>query len=483
MRTAFLATVGLAAGALASLTALPAGAQTAFTLDDPFLVVDGERVTWASPPRSGALDGPLLLAVPGLADYSISDGPVPGARRAGEFDGRRLTFSVDGVSIRMVSQSPILGDGRRPAYVRTRQSRTTARGPAQLRSQDAPASVPAIRETPRDERVQADLRRLAAERDRLREERERTLQERRALAAEMERARRESDAVASRANENARREARRLREEVARLRQEVAARDATIERLTAERDDRSEQMDYLRLQVRALSAALATTEAERDQALQERDDAPTNRSAVAALQAELDETRAERDRLAALTAAQRPDTDRLNALTRRLTEAERTVERLTAERDAIEAQLEASERARLGLEAERARREDEQTIAEPDPRRTEREPADGPPARISFPSFDFGRLLNPAEVERQVEAATLPPRAVASGLRGEVLVLLQTDATGRVIQTAVPRPIGGGLDALAEDLVRTMQFRPPRVRGLPTGLRSQVLVRFNGADA
>ena len=59
-----------------------------------------------------------------------------------------------------------------------------------------------------------------------------------------------------------------------------------------------------------------------------------------------------------------------------------------------------------------------------------------------------------------------------------MLVLFETDTTGRVVRSAVPAPLGGGLDALAEDLVRSMRFEPPRVDGEPAPLRSQVLVRF-----
>jgi TonB family protein len=65
-----------------------------------------------------------------------------------------------------------------------------------------------------------------------------------------------------------------------------------------------------------------------------------------------------------------------------------------------------------------------------------------------------------------------------AGAGGDVLVLFQTDASGRVIRTAVPLPVGGGLDAVAEEIVREMRFVPPVVDGQPTGLRSQVVVRF-----
>ena len=39
-------------------------------------------------------------------------------------------------------------------------------------------------------------------------------------------------------------------------------------------------------------------------------------------------------------------------------------------------------------------------------------------------------------------------------------------------------PTASGIDALAEDVVRSMRFRPVRANGQPTSLRSQVVVRF-----
>ena len=105
-------------------------------------------------------------------------------------------------------------------------------------------------------------------------------------------------------------------------------------------------------------------------------------------------------------------------------------------------------------------------------------PASGT-AVASFPGFDFSRLANPDLVRRRVDEAEYPDWAAQGGIEGDVLVLFQTDASGRVIRAAVATPIGGGLDALAENLVRDMVFVAPVVNGLATGLRSQVLVRFS----
>ena len=108
--------------------------------------------------------------------------------------------------------------------------------------------------------------------------------------------------------------------------------------------------------------------------------------------------------------------------------------------------------------------------------RTPIPPQDG--AVVTLPDFDFGRLQNPDVVQRRLSEAEYPHWATVGRVEGDVLVLFQADATGRVTRTAVPSPLGGGLDALAEDLVREMRFVPPVVNGQPAGLRSQVLVRF-----
>ena len=100
------------------------------------------------------------------------------------------------------------------------------------------------------------------------------------------------------------------------------------------------------------------------------------------------------------------------------------------------------------------------------------------PRGVSLPSFDPGRLRNAEAIRRRLDETPLPASAVDARIEGDVLVLLETDRDGRVIRTAVPSPIGGGLDGLAEALVREMVFVPPTVGGRPTGLRSQVTVRF-----
>ena len=69
-------------------------------------------------------------------------------------------------------------------------------------------------------------------------------------------------------------------------------------------------------------------------------------------------------------------------------------------------------------------------------------------------------------------------QALLTRAQGDVLVLFVTDTDGRVAEATVAEPLGSGLDALAERIVRTMRFVPPTVNGVPTVFRSQVTVSF-----
>lgn len=576
MRTLSLPTAALAVGFAVCIAAPLASAQTAFVLDDPVLVADGRRVPVEGAPLRQDRFERLVLDVPSVGRYTIADAPFAGARRAGDFDGNALVFAADGVSVRLRSRGPILSTSRRPAYVLAapsarrlgsaqvglgdamgpvasretsrREARTTPRGPARREIRESPeplrdevarlraevGRLAAEREAAARQRdgsrrtLQADLDRVQAERDALRAERDRALAERRDLAAEMERTRREAETARERdartMNARERAEAQRLGADLDRLRREVVARDEAIATLTAERDDRSEQIARLDAEVQRLATALDAAHQERDAALQQADlamreaaeavarlDLPRSdnsetaglRAEVERLAADLARTRDERDRLAALTTVQTPDLDaREGEMDRLMAELEQARTELAA----MAAQLEASEAARLALEAEvaahqnagpataAAQAERETLVRERDRLRAEVQtltaevarlrnggstpPRSAPPAQsgntlLLLPGFDFGRLQNPDEVRRRLDATLLP-----AGARGEVLVLFQTDDTGKVIRTAVARPVGGGLDGIAEQLVRAMHFFPAEVDGQPTGLRSQVVIRF-----
>lgn len=555
MRTLSFPTAALAVALAVCLAAPRVDAQTAFVLDDPILVADGQRVAVEGAPLRQERFGTLVLAVPGLGTYTIADEPFEGARRAGEFDGSGLVFAAGGVSLRLRSRGPILSEARRPAFVRSEPGRLQT-GAAQVRlggdrSRPAPTEHIARGPAPRDrdaaaeplrtevQRLRAELARLAAEReqaarqrdgarrilradldrvtaerDALRAERDRAVRERAGLAEAMERARRDAETARDRSaarsamSQREREEALRLGRELDRLRREVIARDEAITVLTAERDDRAGQIARLSAEVQRLTSELADTRRQRDEAVRDRDEALARaaapdeavtalRAETARLTAQLAEARAERDRLAQLTTVQTPE------LQSREAEMDRMSQQLAAARAQIAeltAALEESEAERLSLQsaldtrrdtatdADALRRERDRLRSEVDALAREvdrlRSPAPTaaaplPPtsaARIELPGFDFGRLHNPDAVREAIDAAAIS--ASAADASGDVLVLFQTDDTGQVIRTAVPRPVGGGLDALAERIVRGMAFEPARVDGIATGLRSQVLVRF-----
>ena len=199
---------------------------------------------------------------------------------------------------------------------------------------------------------------------------------------------------------------------------------------------------------------------------------------------QLETLRAERDDLRASLA--RSESERDNALLRLVAlreEVERlrfemsglgpSEQQLRQERDALREEV-ALLRASLAALGTPAAQPPETTMRRPP---EEMSPVTSS-ARLSLPGFDLARLRNADQIQARLQSEAYPAWAQASAIGGEVLVLFQTDASGAVVRTAVPRPIGGGLDALAEEIVRSMQFIPARADGQPTGLRSQVVVRF-----
>lgn len=565
MRICFSFPAVLTAGLLACLAAPAASAQPSFALQDPVLVADGRTVPVEGAPLAQERFGALVLAVPGVATYTVSDRPFEGSRLAGQFENDGLYFAAEGVSVRLLSDVPILGPERRGAYVRTsraagpggsarvalavparseaRRTQTTpqsARGRApsadperqtelraevarlrQQLSQLAAEREQAVREGDRDRQaLQTSLDRVTAERDALRAERDRALAERSALGTEMERVRRDAERATERGRAA---EATRHRQALDRIRAEVVSRDETIALLTEERDERGTQVARLTTELERVHGLLTQTRAERDAARADlatlRERAAPEAAESSRLRVEMDrlgealaQTRAERDRLAELTSVQAPELasgeaeidrlqtelatvrQRLSDSIARQSETEEAMASLQAEtaglreeRDALRASGEAdtsleAERDRLvqriqALEAEvtRLRREARAPEASapvpPSPQLPPR-PASG--AVVSFPDFDTDRLTNLGEITDRIARLDMGSQAQA----GEVLVLFQTDTEGRVIRTAVARRIGNGLDEVAESLVQSMRFSPPTVDGQPTGLRSQVRVRF-----
>ncbi|MDX1420060.1 MAG: TonB family protein [Rubricoccaceae bacterium] len=369
------------------LAAPPAQAQERFRLVSPTLLVGTRSLEVVGGPLEQDPFGHLVLTVPGVGRYVVSDRPFEGARRAGQFSGETLAFTVEGQSLRLRASAPLLSSPDPVyAYVR-REPAGDAVGPAVVSLSGARASVAdAPASPPEDRRARAVEERLQddAERDRLR------------------------------------RDAARLREEVSRLEREVARLRAPAPRTGSG----PETASHLRARVEAAEAA---------------------RNALVAQVAAL---RAERDDLAERVRALEAERDDLRATRAHL---ERDQALLAAERDALHREAEA-------LRADLLLRE-------------------GAPA-VTLPGFDWSRLRNADAVSTLLQSLDVPRTALPDGAGGDALVLFATDGTGRVTEAAVAEPLGRGLDALAERVVRAMAFVPPVVDGTETGFRSQVVVRF-----
>ncbi|GAB5534254.1 MAG: hypothetical protein Rubg2KO_05030 [Rubricoccaceae bacterium] len=338
---------------LALLLIGSAQAQTRLELTDPLLLIDGQRARVAGAPLITSDFGLLEMEIPGWGLLMVSDAPFEGARRAGDFDQARLVLVVDGRSIRLRSQMPLLETaGPVPAFARLDEHpMTPSDGPVTLNLRRAQIALPQS-ESPRVERP----------------------------------------------------------------------RDTTNELVR--------QLEVLRTERDQLRQTLAQTQHERDDALLR----------LSALRDEVDRLQLE------MSGGHQPENG------------------LRAERDALREEV---TRLRASLEA----------VGTP-PALPPPGDVSGPPARLSLPGFDVSRLSNRDQMEARLQTTPYPEWAAYNRIGGDVLVLFQTDATGAVVRTAVPRPIGGGLDALAEEIVRTMRFVPVRSDGQPTRLRSQVVVRF-----
>jgi len=348
---------------LALLLVGSAQAQARFELTDPLLLIDGQRTRAEGAPLSTSSFDTLELEIPGWGLLWVSNAPFDGARRAGDFDRTRLVLVVDGRSVRLRSETPLLNaDGPVPAFARLDENPLTpTEGPVNLRLLPAsPGSeqLPPIPEPPR-----------------------------------------------------------------------AAPQRAPV---ASQYDELTRQLEALRAERDALRRALALTR-------QERDDA--------------------RLRLAMLL----EDVARLRL---EVSGSHQPVEQLQAERDALRDEV---LRLRESLEAVGM------PPALPFP---ENVPISESSARFSLPGFDLTRLRNRDQIEARLQTTPYPEWAEYNGIGGDVLVLFQTDTNGAVVRTAVPRPIGAGLDALAEEFVRAMRFMPVRADGQPTRLRSQVVVRF-----
>ncbi len=376
------------------------------------------------------------------------------------------------------------------------------------------------------DRLAAEQDRLATERDQLSAALARTQGERDRLAGEFGALRQRAEDAEARAAQSSRAVSGRadLQAEVGRLRGELQQRDQALALLRAEQANRQDRMPAVEGALadaqRRLAEAVAERDrayADRDRAYTQRDDALLARDAAASqadgLRAERDQLRAEADRLR--TARVQPDarTGSLDAeraalaRDRALLDADRAslaseraafdalraaqpqtadlgdradlLDRLAAAQQEREALV--AERDRLAMELQSMRRDRPVApapLARPEPQ-TVRTPSRASDGAVAFlRDFDFGRLANPDVIRRRLDEAEYPRWATVGRIEGDVLVLYEIDSTGRVVRTAVPSPIGGGLDGLAEEIVREMRFAPPASGTPATDLRSQVVVRF-----
>jgi TonB family protein len=463
----------LAVAALAAASA--AMAQPTLRLVDPILIVGTERLAAAGvtidQPRFRYLD----IEVPGTGRYVVSDRPFTGARRAGDFDGENLAFTVDGRSVRVVSTQPILSaTALHPAYARffpAQGSQLGRRGRREVRfyassesvsvaggarvagAQGVRASGRGVSDDPNAQALAERNARLAAmdaQRDRLEADLARARAERNAAAAER---RLQSDARPAdpsgrpggwNTEHAARHEA--LTAELARV---TAERDALRARvLAAEAGSHAATPDEVTL----LRAQLARAEAARVEALRSRDSLLTARSHAGGNDPLAAENARAADRAAAEVVALRTELD--------LMEAE--LERVRAERDAIRAG------ARTAAPLDLADRRQGPGFDEP-----------GGRLAISLPDFDYGRLQNVDEIRTAMAETLMRPDALEGHSTGEVLVMFVTDTTGQVTRTEIARGTTPMVDEAAERIVARMRIVPPRVDGRPAVLRSQVLVRFS----
>ena len=457
---------------LAALVAAPLAAQTSLRLVDPILSVDGRLTETAGAPVVQDPFDTLTISVPGQAVYTVSQRPFAGARRAGQFDGRGLYFAAQGRSVRLVSREPILSlDGPVPAYVavapsgvpRGRARLAVAEGVGGRGAEPTPAQPAARGPRPPDGPAARDETREGSEIRRLRSQLDRAHADRQRLAAERDRLARERDrALAARDRALAARDAAYAQRDAATV--ALGAAQSSSDSLRAEHDALRVEVAGLRDRP-AQPAGRPGLDAEwaalrRDRALLDAD--------RAALAAERDafETARTREPGDAWTLAER------QSLLDRIADAQAQREALAAERDAL---ADDCDRLTRQLGEARARTAAAAKATAPEPVTIRTQPADQGGAVAFLPGFDFARLQNPDVVRRRLDEASYPRWAAVGRIEGDVLVLFQTDRTGRVVRTAVPAPIGGGLDGLAEGIVREMRFRPTTAG---EALRSQLIVRF-----
>ncbi len=497
-----------------------AAAAGEFDGDGLFFAIDGTsvRLRSAGPILDGQASVPAFVrfdALPGatprtpatgLARASVSDTPGGTPRSSADIAGRATPPRGPASVARPAPDARAEADALRQTLGRVTAERAALEAErdrlrAQRAAQPGGTAEALAQATARSESLTADAERLRAERDQIAAARDRAEDERTRLAGQLDDARVRADAARGTSAQAV------AAGDLDRLRADIVARDQTLAALRIESDDRSIRLAETDAALGQVQRALVAMTAERDAALTARDAALTERDAArrdrdartqgastpdltaerAALATERADLDAARARLAAdraaLAAAPAGDPSGL------LAERQRLLEQITAtqsDRDALRLQIASLQSDRERLAGDVARLSSDLAteraisaalrVGAPTPAAAATSRPSAPVA--SFPDFDFSRLANPDAVRRRVDEAEYPRWAAEGRITGDVLVLFATDASGRVVRTAVATPVGGGLDGLAESLVRDMQFVPPVVDGIPTGLRSQVLVRF-----
>ncbi|NNF58221.1 MAG: hypothetical protein HKN04_08255 [Rhodothermaceae bacterium] len=483
-----------------------AAAQTALHLTAPTLLVDGTPRTVDGAPLHQEPFSYVELTIPEHGTYFIAPRSFSGARRAGQFVGRTLAFTVDGRSVRLQSGTSLLGtDEPVFAYIRldpSGASRTA--GPARLTGPTSSVSTASNR--PRtSQQTAASSGATQAEAGRMQTDPRTQAAANGQLAAETEHLRRRAVELGMQHEA--------LQDERQQLVQTVTMLEASIAQTTTERDQ-------LRQEAEARRAALAQASAGRTAASEEvaalansrstlQTDATALQADIAVLAAEVQRLRRERTRLGAERddLAARPDRARTTRpalptdparLRARLEIAEQerddyavTIAGLRRDNVALQARFDslADELRALGDAHVRLQDDRDQLVRERDVLHQEAEqlrsallggqgipaaplPSTEPQRGISLPGFDLRRLQNEDAIRTRLTNATrlnLP--------EGDVLVLFVTDPTGRVVETAVAETVHPDLMAFATTLVRAMMFVPSQMEGAPVPLRSQVTLR------
>jgi predicted nucleic acid-binding Zn-ribbon protein len=495
-----------------------AQAQPAFRLTSPTLFVDRIPMEVDGAALPDASVERLALAVPGHGTYLIAAEPFAGARRVGQFTEETLAFTVEGQTVWLVNDYPMLDtEAPVPAFVRfVPASDAQAAGPARLvipayESVALPAQAFAAR--PHEpEASSTETAALNAEIETLQRRRGQILPEDEALEAERHRLAQEiAQLEISRASATSQRrllaEARdRLREELDALQRDIEAYEdevghlqANRDRLTEEREQRAAGLSTVRLEVETLEATVARLDSQNARLTAEQarladehrrllDESEALEETVPALEAELPQLRTERDRLLQEQAHLH---ETQNLLAQEVSDLQATVEAAAAETQRLEraraevlaeqARLE-SERERLGqAEAELATdslvtlKPAEESPAQPFPSTT------SSTLTMALPDFDFGRLQNADEVRSMMTRTEAPGTTPGNEMERLVAILFATNETGEVVDAAVEEPLDSALDplhALAVALVRRMVFVPREMNGQPAALYARVVVRF-----